>query len=272
MPRKISNKKLLTELTRLADGGLGPTVAEIRENGEYSVTPYKTQFGTIWRAVVRAGLTPRWRRPLSPSEYSCYHDSALSQQKPAFRLAGLLGMFTGLPAELIPSLSESWITERKHNILVSVPAEHTLSGDKWDFQLPAKWTDEGQTKQTELPGLLSWYFKNRSPPLLSHMGYTQVNYSIAADAGLEQRRQVERELASGKRKTVPEVRLEDLRMTGGIRMARSGAPARRIRRHLGIDHTGWQARVQDFFIWCDIHDNDFSHPDYDPPDTVLNPV
>jgi hypothetical protein len=46
-------------------------------------------------------------------------------------------------------------------------------------------------------------------------------------------------------------------------MARNGAPARRIRRHLGIEHTNWQASVEDFFVWCAVHDDDFSHPDWD---------
>lgn len=47
-------------------------------------------------------------------------------------------------------------------------------------------------------------------------------------------------------------------------MARNSAPKYRIRHHLGLKHTNCWATVDDFFLWCEIHDDDFSHPDWEP--------
>jgi hypothetical protein len=54
-------------------------------------------------------------------------------------------------------------------------------------------------------------------------------------------------------------------------MARNGAPARRICRHLGIKHTGWKASVDDFFLWLYVHDEDFSHADSEVSGIYLEP-
>lgn len=55
-----SKKELLEEIRRLADDiGETPTIAELRERGEYSIKPYVDRFGSWNSAVEAAGLESR---------------------------------------------------------------------------------------------------------------------------------------------------------------------------------------------------------------------
>jgi hypothetical protein len=267
-----SDEELLIQLRQQAsEDGVAPSGAEIDQIEGTSTYTYRQYFGKWWQAVVRAGLTPRERHPLTDEQWKQYHDAALTLQKPSWKLAALFGMFTGLTPTLSTKITESWIDQRKRDTLIQVPKSETESGEKWTFKLPKFWTHNGNKIRTELPDLLSWYVSNRELPLLGSDGYRKVSWRVAVDADLTGRREVHRKTDLDIDQPMPLVRHMDLRATGGVRMARNGAPARRIRRHLGIEHTNWEADVEDFFLWLYVHEG-FVHPDYDPPDVVLDPI
>ena len=250
----ISDKDLLGQLRADISGGTAPS----KFDGHYGTAIYRNHFGSWWRAVVRAELLPYKRRPLTSDQFRQFFEAAKAQQQPKYELTALLVQFTGLTAQLLEELSAAWLTSRAGDVLVCVPEEKTASGDRWTFRIPSLWSDDGTNRETGLPGLLEWYFQQYdSLPIFQNI--YDIVLRVADDAGLAEREHVTRQWTT----TTPLVRPSDLRMTGGIRMARHGAPARRIRRHLGIDYTNWRASVKDFFIWCEVHDDDFSHPNWD---------
>jgi len=204
-------------------------------------------------------MQPASRRPLTSNQFRQLFETAKAQKQPKRELTTLLTQFTGLTRQLLPYLSASWLTTRAGDILVHVPEEQTQSGDRWTFRLPASWSDSGTQRETGLPGLLQWHFEHYDSIYTGDRHFSQIVFQVADDAGLTNREHVTRD----KIGTVPLVRPSDLRATGGVRMARNGAPTHRIRRHLGIGHTDWRASVEDFFVWCEVHTDDFSHPDWD---------
>ncbi|MDL0129318.1 hypothetical protein PNP59_00025 [Halobacterium salinarum] len=262
--RNIDEEILLEELSAQAKGEVAPS--EDCYTGKYSTITYKRCFGSWWRSCVRAGLKPQSRRPLTPVEFRNFFESSINQNHPKDQLIGLLVQFTGLPPSIIASLSESWLVDRNNDTLVIVPENITKSGSRWVVRLPETWNDSGTQRETRLSSLLKWYFEIHSSIVESKSACNNTIYRIASSAGLSDRERVHIERIGN----VPRVHPEDLRATGGVKMALNGAPAQRIRRHLGIEHTGWNATVKDFFIWCDIHDDSFSHPDYNRPDNLRN--
>jgi integrase len=267
-----SDEELLVELRQQAnEDGIAPSLRELNQNRGPCYETYGLNFGSWWKSNVRAGLTPKKRTPLTETEWKQFHDAAVNLEKPAWKLSALFAMFTGLPPDLFEKLSESWIDQRKRDTLIRVPKSETKSGDRWAFRLPEIWTHNGDEIRTELPGLLSWYISNRELPPLGGVMYKKIIWKTAVDANLTGRRQVYRDISFDVDQPIPLVRPTDLRATGGVRMARNGAPTRRIRRHLGIEHAGWQASVDDFFLWLYVHEG-YEHPDYEPPDVVLDPV
>lgn len=260
----IPDEKLLNALQQDAQGGVAPR----KGNTTYDSETYRQRFRSWWRACVQAGLRPHSHRPLTHTESQQFFEATVGQQKPRYQLIGLLGQFTGLPVRLVPKLSPDWLTTQAENTVVTVPASHTQSGETWTFKIPSTWTDAaGERRDTGLSGLLHWVLRQDSSIDFSKPSIPRTIYRIARDAGLHDRERVNRSVV-GK---APLVRHSDLRATGGVQMARNGAPARRIRRHLGIDHTGWEADVEDFFLWLYVHEG-YEHPEYDPPDIVLDPV
>jgi hypothetical protein len=271
----ITDEELLWELRNLADEiGRSPTQEDVAQEGKHSITTYQNRFGSYWRSVVAAGLPPTKRTPLSESGLTNLHATALEKQNASHTLAALLAMFTPLPSELLAQMSESWIHRRTYSDpVIRVPADMVPSGSKWEFKLPSEFTtSDGETKKTHLPELLEWYLSNRELPVLSGTAIRRRLNKLAKESELQRRRLVERQLPDKSRHMVPKVTSDDLRLTLGTSMARNGAPTRRIRRHLGIDHTNWKADVENIYLWCHVHDDNFEHPDYDPPDVVLDPV
>ena len=238
--------------------------------GEYDYATYKRRFGW-WRACVRAGLIPSRRRPLSRTEADQFFEAAIEQQVADYQLIGLMTMLTGVTPMILTELSKSWITVRSQgDVVITVPDHLTASGEEWTFEVPNGWTDSnGKKHDTELSGLLNWYL-NREEAINYHDTATErIIYRIADDAELQDRAQIQRDGVG----VVPQVRPGDLRATGGIQMARNGAPAHRIRRHLGLRHTNWDAKVGDFFIWNWVHENEFTHQDFEPPSSgYIHPV
>lgn len=256
--RNISQEVLLKQLHEDISEEFAPAYVDF--GGKYHPGTYSRQFGSWWQACVRAGFKPSNNRPLTTTQSRKFFEAAVGQQDAEDRLIGLLVQFTGLPLDLLPKLSESWTTFRECNAIVKVPSAETTSGDIWTFQLPAAWTDKDHRRETELPGLLKWYLQTHESIQKTPWEIRKRVFSVADDADLDDREHTDQARIG----TVPLVRPTDLRVTGGIQMARNGAPARRIQRHLGINHTGWEITVDDIFAYCEVHDNRFSHPDYTP--------
>jgi hypothetical protein len=190
-------------------------------------------------------------------------ETAQSQQNPLWTLVALLHLFTGFPPRYLDTITADRVTSHASGTVVTIPGTETQSGDDWQFRVPATW---GKGKDTELPGLLTWYLNRNKRVTVDKQTSYNIIHRVARDAGIE-RRTVDTQVGPA-----PDVTPGDLRATGGVRMARHNAPARRIRRHLGIEHTNWDADVDDFFLWCEVHDDDFSHPDYEPTGTYLEPI
>jgi hypothetical protein len=259
----ISDEKLLNGLREDVQGPVAPIV----KNSTYGSKTYYQRFGSYWRACVQAGLQPYRRRPLTHRESQEFFESSIEQANPQHRLVGLLAQFTGLPAKCLPKISPDWITTRAESVIVTVPTDETASGEKWTFKVPNAWNSpSGERQDTTLPGLLTWALE-QDDSIGFTAGIERILYRIGRDAELHNREKVHREQVG----SVPLVRPGDLRATGGVQMARNGAPVRRIRRHLGIEHTNWKADVEDFFLWLYVHEG-YEHPEYDPPDVVLDSV
>lgn len=66
----VPRERLLDELRSVAaDLGTTPTAKQIAKHGEYSIGPYKRQFGTWNRAVLKAGLEPNIRQGVCDPRY-----------------------------------------------------------------------------------------------------------------------------------------------------------------------------------------------------------
>ncbi|MXV61610.1 hypothetical protein GS429_05925 [Natronorubrum sp. JWXQ-INN-674] len=268
--QNVSDRQLLTALREASDGDDVAPPQESASKTGFGASTYQYRFGSWWRAVVQAGLLPRNRRPLSSSEFKKLHTTATELQNSAWKLAVLLAMFTGLTGQLFNDLESEWVEERRHDVIVTVPAEQTVSGKRWEFRLPESWSSGGRKIDTQLPGHTLWFQSNRSLSGRSSMLYQSAIMKTAEKAELTEREQT----IPGHpnfNQPVPLVRASDLRATGGIRMARNSVPVHRIRRHLGIKHTNWHASIEDFFLWLYVHE-DITHNQYDPPNVVLDPV
>jgi hypothetical protein len=265
-PLRHQSEKQWLEQLRSVSGRIAPPSSDY--TGEHPATSYCRLFGSWWKACVRAGLQPHLRRPLTRSEWEEFFTTTVNLQIPEHRLLGLLSLLTGLPHTLINELTVDWISHQAGEVIVQVPASETRSGDKWTFRIPPSVTlANGDKRDTSISGLCKWYFDRKSTISTSFTNRYIIS-KIAHRAGLNDRKQTYSERLN---KQIPLVRRDDLRVSSGIRMARHGAPAQRIRQHLGINQTNWKADVEDFFLWLYVRE-DFVHPDYDPPDVVLNPV
>lgn len=258
----VDETELLDEIRHLADSKSPLTRKEMNSDGKFCAETYRQRFGSWWQAVVQAGCTPVRRQPLTGHQFKQMVAAAHDQQKPRWKLVTLLHLFTGLPPEYLRAVTAERVTSHASGTLVTIPGAETQSGDDWQFKLPATW-DNGQ--ETELPDLLTWYLDSYGQVDVSPVTSNLIVHRAARDADID-RPTVDTDFGPA-----PDVTAKDLRATGGVRMARNGAPARRIRRHLGIEHTGWEASVEDFFLWLYVHKG-YEHPEYDPPDVVLDPV
>jgi hypothetical protein len=256
----IGSRMLLSRLAEDVSGSVAPSKKEF--NGTYHATTYRNWFGSWWQAVVQAGLAPQTRRPLTDHQFEEMVAAAHSLQKPLWKLTALLHLFTGVPPTYVGAIAADRVTTHAGGTVVTIPGTETRSGSDWEFKLPAMW---GSGRDTELPELLDWYLGHHERVCLGRKTAEHIIYRTARNADID-RPTTDTEVGAA-----PDVTPSDLRATGGVRMARNGAPTRRIRRHLGIEHTGWQADIEDFFLWNYVH-HGHEHPDYDPPDVVLDPV
>lgn len=263
---RLSSEELLRELRTTCDDVVSLPVTEI--DTKSCVGAYFGQFGTWWEATVRAGLKPYHRRPLSPRQWERMFVAATEQQKPEYQLTALLIQLTGLRVDLIRQFSKEWVTYQAGEVLVTIPGSVTGSGKRWTFRVPSAVTMiDGSTKETDVLGLVKWHFDNKDTDGI-RVNPEHVVAKVAADAGLSDREYMDHD---GRRKIVPRVRPADLWFSGGVRMACNGASRQRIRRHLGLDHIGWHATVEQIFLWCHIYIYGFDHPDSDVGGMYLGP-
>ena len=264
-----SDKELLTELRRVAGSDLAPAEVDFDSQSERGIMTYRRRFPRWWEACVRAGLVPRTSRPLSTQQYQKFHTAALERSDPIESVYGLLVLVAGLPPGYISEFDPSWtdhLDGSAYQPVITVPPEITSSEDPWTFKVPEYVHFDGRKTPTKLPELLQWYCTEIHDSFPSTGEGSRIIKRIATDM-----RPIDRELT----RTVsvgehPVIRASDLRATAGVHLARQGASEHRIRNHLGIHETGWDRRVEDFFLWNYVQ-NGIVHEQFDPPDVVLEP-
>jgi hypothetical protein len=269
--RYSTEQVLVTVQEHVGESGESLSRGAFDNVANLSASAARNHCGTWWKTLVRAGCYPYKRRPFKPDQYKRFHEAALDQSDPVNTLIGLLNMFTGIPAHLYKSLTSSWFdrVESDYETIISIPPEYTLAGQSWDFVLPESFTVDDRSYKTHLPDATRWCIQTSSKELSQSERTVQETIrriAKAANIGLPFKSRDFSQIGSA-----PNVSPSDLRATLGVQMARQGAPRRQIRRHLGIEHTGWNAQVDDFFLWLFVREG-YEHPDYDPPDVVLDPV
>ena len=265
-----SEEELLIELRNRADENRALPQKQFDNKTKPCSQTYKYRFRGWWRACVRAGLRPQRRRPLTPKQYQQFHSAALAHSNPVESVYGLLLLITGLPLDYMVEFSPSWcehVDDSPYKPMITVPPEITSSGEPWTLRIPEHIHSDDEKKKTELPGLLRWFFNGHYNPGVSTQKIRDSIKRIAADI-----RPTDRELTSTKNVgTHPLIRPADLRASTGVHLARRGASSIRIRNHLGIEHTNWKGEIEDFFLWCHVHDDDFSHPESEINGIYLDP-
>lgn len=270
-----NKEELLRMIRRHSDGKIAITPDEFDKKSCSSISTLKDHFGTWWRAVVQAGLQPQTKRPLTPLQYHQFREASLSRVDPQESMIGLLMVYTGLDAHCISQMEPSWwehLDQSPYQPVVTVPGSVTTSGDQWVFKIPARFHINNQEYTTELPDLAKWYYTSLDDPsFLSDNEIFNTVAQIASDMGTTTRRKTSYNNAWTQIDERAEVREVDLNATVGTHLARRGAPSQLIHRHLGIDHTTFSLTVEDLLLWCYVH-YDHDHPEFNPPDIVLDPV
>lgn len=264
---KPTDEELLVTLREASSDGIAPTSNRV----EYSIKTYARAFGSWWSANVLAGLTPRDRRPLSPESIHRVHEVTIDLQPPEEAVIGLLAQFTGLGGDLIPEFSEDWVADRDDKHIVKVPKELIETKKTWIFRLPETWNNPylSERRKTHLPELLDWYWDHYNEAHPESASYViDLLYRIGKEAQLGDGREVMSHRGVGD---VPQIRGGDLRITRAINLARQGIPAESIQRQLGSEYVDTYIGPQQAFAWLYAHEG-YEHPDYEPPDAVLNSV
>lgn len=254
-----SKDQLIKQIQRSAENNTG---RDILLNAEPSRSHIQDRFHSEWAAYVRAGISPPERHPLSPAAIGRFHDAAVTHRNPHYRVVSLLFEFTGITPTLLTEFTADWHANLGDTQGIKVPAVHIQTEEPWSFKLPKDWTDPrtDRTEPTGLPNFFEWYIDVYGSLELSDAKSMQMAVRRVAEAAdLGELRSLTEHNELGP---TPKIRPQDLRATLGVNMARNSAPSRYIKRHLGVEKTGWRADVQEFFIWLDEHEN-FSHPDYD---------
>ena len=265
-----SEEELLIELRNRADENRALSQVQFDNKTKPCSQTYFDRFGEWWKACVRAGLRPQNRRPLTPKQYQQFHSAALAHSNPVESVYGLLVLITGLPLYYVVNFSPTWceyVDDSPYKPVITVPPEITSSGEPWTLRIPEHIHFDDEKKESELPGLLRWFFNGHYDSGIGKERVHKCIRRIAADI-----RPTDRELTSTRGVgTHPLIRPADLRASTGVHLARRGASRIRIRNHLGIEHTNWKGEVEDFFLWCHVHDDDFSHPESEINGIYLDP-
>ena len=327
MSPKYSERELLDEIDRLAEGDVPPTRRDLKERGRISTSPFYNQFeswtsalkkagyqphwsadtsietilrqirnladetevaptytnfntaanvvgsstverktGSYLKGVIRAGVKPAKFRPLTENQFRAVYETA-KNQPPRDELVTLLIQFTGLTAKIVSEITEQWIQTRPDATILTVPPRFYQSDSDylWQIEIPETFQEE----HIGLSELLNWYLETYGKIDAQRTTIRNTIYDVASDTEVD-RRGVEKSFSHEKR-IVPEVRPIDLKITSGIIMARNGAPANHIRQQLGLNHVNSKLTVDHIFTWCEVHNDDFNHPDHEPVGLYLDP-
>jgi hypothetical protein len=323
-----SKQELLDEIERLAEGGVPPTLSDLKERGRISTGTFYNHFesyndalkqagyqphrshadtgiesilrqirnladeieiaptardfdtaanvagsstvhrrtGSYFEGVIRAGVRPAKPRPLTECQFRAVYEAA-KDQPPKDELVTLLMQFTGLTAKIVSEISEQWIQIRPDATILTVPPRLYRSDNDYLWQIEIPETFQGDN--IGLSELLNWYLETYDKIDASQSNVKRIIYDVTSNTEID-RREVEKSFHHEKR-VVPEVRPVELKITSGIIMARNGAPANHIRQQLGLRHLDSIITVDHIFTWCEVHGDDFTHPDHEPVGLYLDP-
>lgn len=268
--KKADPKRILKDIVRVADGDIAPTPSEFDIGGEYHSATVIETFGSWWKAVVRAGLKPYKRRPLSPAVFDRYFQE-VRDRPPEQSLPMLLFMFTGIDQPIARELRYEWLRHNRNRNIVRVPAEYTQHGSPWLFRMPDMWYNPHTQEriQTGLPQAVDWVLNNYRDgeiPIGSQTPLTRRCYRVGREAGIKNREL--REYAElGE---VPLIRPADLSYTHGVNLVRQGVDSDIIERRLGVDGYRGRFNVEDVMLWAFVRE-DIVHSEFEPPEVFLNP-
>lgn len=264
----ISIKTTLRQIRNLADETeIAPTKREFNTaaNVTGSATVHR-KTGSYLKGVIRAGVRPTKPRPLTEGQFRAVYEAS-KDQPPRDELVTLLMQFTGLSAQMVSEISEQWIQTRPDTTILTVPPRFYQSDDDhlWQIEIPETF----QGDNIGLLELLNWYLETYGRIDASQRTVLKIIRSTISNIEIDRRRA--EILFCQKKGVLPEVRPIDLKITSGIIMARNGAPANHIRQQLGLRHLDSDLTVDHIFTWCEVHSDDFSHPDHEPVGLYLDP-
>ncbi|TKX74954.1 hypothetical protein EXE46_05945 [Halorubrum sp. GN11_10-6_MGM] len=261
-----SDKQLLRELQRLANGNKAPTPREVEVSGKYSYTCYMDRFGRWWQACVRANLRPHVRVPLKEREYSAFVETAVQYDDPITKIIGLLSAFTGLTTPLLGEFSTEWLDRLysdRHDTLIVVPSEHIATTEDWVLQIPKRWHPPSSDEAHELPleGLLKWHDKSKITDIdtIGKGGVTGYIQKIAKKSGIDRQRNCFD---------------SNLRPSLAAHLIRQGAEVWEAAMQVGFEYTNWgrlgETGIEDYLLWVYQMDGTVHH-DYEPKGVHLDP-
>jgi len=254
---KYPDEQVLRALRDRANGDLAPSQSEVADEVIHCPKTYATRYGTYWKGAVAAGLKPQTKRPLEPSKYANYIQEAQNLSLPSQRITCLLRAFTGLGRYLLKEFNTDWISyieSDRRSTLIQVPGKHLPVEREWNIKIPTKWHSPvtQERENTQLEGLLRWCIEHDSDGFYSESGSQKLTNRVY------QEMEIDRNYA-------------DLKMSLGTHLAEREADPWFIEKQTGINVTNSEIEVSYFFLWNHVH-REITHPDYEPPETILNPV
>ena len=225
------------------------------DDSRLGISTLHTNFGSKWRAAVRAGIAPYRAPPLTPLQYKSFVHYALDS-KPLQSFYGQLMAFTGLSTRLLSDFDFSWIDRlesSRRTTLITVPADQLNGSDDWVITVPETWTDPvtGTTKQTTINELLKFLRSKKS--IIYQSGITDIAHQCAENVGVD-----------------PDNIRMRLRATSAVHLAKREIPTWKIKHQIGSEKTGWARSVEDYYLY-NYQFHGITHPDYEPSGVYLDP-
>lgn len=254
---KYPDEQVLCALRDRANGDIAPSQSEIADEAKHCPKTYATRYGSYWKGTVAAGLKPLTKRPLDPEHYANYVQEAQNLPLPSQQVTCLLRAFTGLGRYLLKEFNTGWISyieSDRRSTIIQVPSKHLPVRKDWNIKIPTKWHNPvtQEPEDTTLEGLLKWCIEHDFDEFYSGSGTMKLTDRVY------QKMNVDRNYA-------------DLKMSLGTHLAECEAKPWFIEKQTGINVTKSEIDVSYFFLWNHVH-REITHPDYEPPEVVLNPV
>lgn len=254
---KHPDKQVLHALRDRADGKVAPSQSEIADEANHCPKTYATRYGSYWKGAVAAGLKPQTKRPLEPSNYAKYIQKAQNLPFPSQQVTCLLRAFTGLGRYLLKEFDTDWISyieSDRRSTLIQVPKKHLPEEKDWNIKIPTKWHNPvtQEPENTELEELLRWCIEHDFDEFYSGSGSKHLTDRVFREMGIDRN-------------------YADLKMSLGTHLTQREAKPWFIKKQTGINVTNSKIDVSYFFLWNHVH-RGTTHPDHEPPETVLDPI